>query len=550
MRRLLVIPLGLLALLVGVMVWSGGGVGTPAAFSFINRGDIKSLDVLRMTYLQDIRVGYATWEGLYALHPQTLDPVPGAAESVELSPDKTVYTFHLRPDGKWTNGEPVVAGDFVFAWRRMLEEVGDYAYLLHYIKGAAAYEKAFTDDPKTADFSTVGVATPDDRTLVVTLEHPVTFFLDLVAFPSFFPLHERSMEPFREQDPATGRTRYNTGFTRPPHLVSNGPYRLADWQFKRRIRLVASDHYWDRANVKLPVIDVLSFEDALSAYLAYDSGAVDWLSDFSGDVAAEARKRGRSDLHVFPAFGTYFYSINCQDNTPAGEPNPFRDVRVRRAFTMAIDKRPIVENITRLGELPADTYIPRGVFANYNSPTGIPFDPAQAKTLLAEAGYPGGRGFPRFSILFNSSASHSEIAQYIARQWRENLGVQPELDGQELKIFGERLRKKDYAVSRASWFGDYNDVSTFTDKYLSDAGNNDSAWKNPEYDRLCKEAAREGDPDKRLRLLERAEQILTDEAPIIPIYTYVNSMLWRDHVKGINTNARNMTVFKAIEVRK
>src|SRR5688500_3001365 len=218
MGRMLLIPLAVLALLAGSLVWSGaGGVERRADFTFINRGEIGTLDPNRMSWLQDIRVGYALWEGLYAHDPQTLEPVPGAAASVDINSDKTVYTFHLRPEGRWSNGDPVTAGDFVFAWRRMLESPGDYTYLLHYIRGAQQYQQAFHNEEAAvaakADFASVGVHVLDPLTLRVTLKHPVAFFPDICAFPPMFPLNERSMRPFARTDDKTGRVSYDKAFT-------------------------------------------------------------------------------------------------------------------------------------------------------------------------------------------------------------------------------------------------------------------------------------------------------------------------------------------------
>lgn len=547
MTRLLAIPLVLIGLAIGALLWSGGGVEKPADFSFINRGDIGTLDPNRMSWLQDIRIGYALWEGLMAIDPVTLKPVPGAAESFDVNADKTVYTFHLRPNGKWSDGSAVVADDFVFAWRRMLEEPGDYTYLLFYIRRAKDYSDAFAAN-RPAEFSTIGIRAINPRTLRVTLNHPVTFFPDLCSFPPFFPLNEKSMRPFSRTDPQTGHVTYEKGFTRPPNLVGNGPYRLVSWKFKRSLRLEASPYYWDRAHVKSRVIEMVSADDPLAAFLKYNSGAVDWQSEVTGDIAAELYRSHRPDLHVFPGFGTYFYSINCNPTLPDGRANPLADVRVRQALAMALDKQAIVQTITRMGERPANTYIPPGIFAGYHSPAGLGYNVARARQLLADAGYPGGNGFPQMNILFNAEGQHADIAQNVRRQWLQNLGIDVGLEKLEIKTFRQRLHKKDFAIARASWFGDYNDPSTFTDKYLSDSGNNDSDWKNPKYDALCAAAAIEPDVTKRLRLLEQAEEIVDTELPILPVYFYVNAYLFRANVKGIPLNPRDLLNFKSVEV--
>jgi oligopeptide transport system substrate-binding protein len=553
MTRLLLIPLAVFLLLCGALAWSGGRDSEDADFTFINRGDIKTLDPRRMSWAQDIRVGLALWEGLYSFDPRTLDPIPGSAHKVELSDDKLVYTFHIRPEAAWSNGDPLRAADFVWGWRRLLEQTGDYTYLLFYIKGARAYSEAFAKAETPArrpDFGTVGMAALDDKTLRVTLEHPVAFFADLCAFPTYFPQHERSMEPFKTVDRATGRVVYDGRFTRPPNLVTNGPYRLDSWAFKGTLRMIANDHYWDRANVRSEVIDQV-YAVGQVAYEMYEKGEVDWHAgiELTPVLAANLRQRGRPDLHVGKGFGTYFYSFNCQPKLPDGSDNPLADVRVRRALSMALNKQPVVEFVTRMGEATTENYVPPGVFGGYKSPPGLPPDVDAARRLLAEAGYPDGKGFPKLAILFNNDAHHGEVAQIVRRQWLERLGIDLTLEGVEGKVFGERLHTQQYAIARASWIGDYNDVSTFTDKYLSVSENNDSKWANPAYDKLCADAAVEPDAARRLVMLAEAEALLLQEAPILPVYSYVNVSLYRDNVEGIYENPKNMIQFKAVKVR-
>lgn len=558
MARLLLIPAAMLVLLVVALVWSGGGTSSRADLTFINRGEIGTLDPNRMAWMQDIRVGYAIFEGLYSLDPKTLEAVPGASEPVQISEDKTVYTFRIRDNARWSNGDPVTAADFIFAWRRMLEEPGDYTYLLHYIKGAKDYEKAFGEWGKgdlklpKPDFSTVGIKGLDAKTLQVSLNHPVGFFLDIVAFPCCFPLLEKSLQPFIDQDvlKQTGKTIYRKDFTRPPNLITNGAYRLASWEFKRRVRLEANPFWWNKDAVKTKSIEVVSADDYLWALTIYDTGGVDWLTDLSGELAAELLAKGRKDVHVFPAFGTYFYTFNCREKLPDGQKNPFADVRVRQAFSMTVDKKVIVDTVTRLGEPVTTKYIPPYSFEGYPSPDGLPYDVARARQLLADAGYPGGKGFPSVTLLFNSEGQHGPIAQIVRRQWLDALGVDLKLEGIEIKTFRKRLHDKEYAVARASWYGDYNDPSTFTDKYKSDSGNNDSDWKNKAYDDLCALADKEPDPKKRLQYFAEAEKILLNEAPILPMYHYMNVYLYRDEVKGINHHSRNHQVMWPLEVKR
>ena len=555
MLRLLAIPLVLLGLLAVALLWSGEGSQGRADFAFVNRGDHVTLDLNNMSYLQDIRVANALWEGLYTLDPATLGPVLGTADHVGLSPDRRTYTFHIRPDAKWSNGDPVTAGDYLFEWRRMVESPKEYTYLYHYLKGAEAYEKAYADyaaaplshKPATPDFGTVGMAVNADGTLRVTLTNPVPFFPALLAFAPFFPMHEPSMAPFKRTDADTGTVTYDPTFTRPPNLVTNGPFRLASWAFKRRVRMDANPYYWDRQNVRCRTVDEVRADDPLAAYRLYEQGEVDWIADVDPDLAAPLLQRRRPDLHVFPAFGTYFYELNCQPKLADGSPNPLADVRVRQALAMSVQKPPIVDNVGRLDQPVTNDFIPPGAFPGYASPAGLPYDPARARQLLADAGYPGGHGFPRISILYDTAQTlHGDIATIVRRQWSTQLGINVDPNGEEHQQYAADLHHQQYTVARASWYGDYFDPSTFTDKYLSGSDNNAARWADPQYDATCGKAAAEPDPAKRLADFHDAEARLLDQAPIVPLYTYVNTYLYPSTVHGITPNAQGVVMFKAV----
>ena len=559
MLRLLVIPAALLAMLAGAVVWSSKGEGPPADFVFTQRGDNKTLDTGVMSWMQDMRIAYALWEGLYTPDPVTLLPVPGSADKIDVSPDKAVWTFHIRDSARWSNGEPLTAGDFRFAWRRMLEQPAEYTYLLEYIKGAHDYEDAFSKwkarigqgkQLPRPDFKMVGVEVLGPRVLKVTLDHPLPFFTSLCAFPTFFPQYEPCMKPFAQMDPTgTYVASYDEKFTRPPNLVTNGPYRLADWTFKRRLRMIASDYYWDRAHVKSRIVDQMAVDDSMAGFRAYQSGKLDWISEVDLDLAGDLLEAHRSDLKIFPSFGTYFYDFNCQPKLSDGSKNPFADARVRRAFSMAVDKRPIVENVTRTGERVATTLVPVGSFADYPSPPGLPYNPEEARRQLAQAGYPGGAGFPHMHILFNNDfTEHQNIAQVVRRQWQVNLGVDVDLEGVEIKVFGQRAHNHEFNVARASWFGDYYDPSTFTDVYKSSSSNNDPDWRNKQYDDLLHKAEFETDPNQRMKILAQAENLLLNEAPILPLFQYVGQYLLHDNVHGIPLDPRHLNMMQAVWV--
>jgi oligopeptide transport system substrate-binding protein len=532
-----------------------------ADFTYIDRGDIGTLDPNRMSWMQDIRVGSSLWEGLYSIDPVSFKPVLATADKADTSDGDKTWTFHIRDAAKWSNGDKVVSADFAFAWKRMLEEPGDYTYLIdQYVVGAKEYEDEFAKylqqrgagDAKVTkpDFGKVGIVAQDSSTLIVKLKHPVTFFPDLCAFPCYYPLNEKAMNGFRELDAKTDRATYNAAWATPPNLVGNGPHKLVGWQLRRGMRLEANDYYWDAANVKSKSVEVVVADEPLTALHKYDANEVDCITELTGDIAANMRAQGRKDLHIDPSFGTYFYSFNCSPKLPGGRANPFADVRVRQALSMAVDKRPIVQNVTKCGEPVTDRYIPQGVFPEYPSAPGLAFDIKAARKLMKDAGYAGGKGFPQIKLTYNTEGDHKPIAEYIARQWKDNLAIQVDLEGIEIKQFQQRLHNKEYDVARASWYGDYMDISTFTDKYLSWSLNNDANWINPEYDDLCIKAAQEPNAQKRLELLSKAEAILNKEVPILPLYNYVNKLAFRENVKGLNSNPRNIIIFKAISVQR
>lgn len=527
---------------------------------FINRGDIFTLDLNQMSYLQDFRVTYAIREGLYSPTGPQFEPEPAGATHVDISPDKTVYTFHLRPNAKWSNGDPVTAHDYVFSWFRLLEDPGEYTYLFYCIKGAEEYEKSVKALPKfgVPDRSGVGIEALDDLTLRVTLKQPLTYLLDLVAFPTFYPRHAKSMEPFAVyEDEANRKGRilaYRNQYVRPPAVVTNGPFKLVEWKFKRYVRLEKNEHYWDVDNVKLDVIDNIVNDNVLSQYLQFAAKAVDWVAELPADISPELRAEGVKELQSCTAFGTFFLTLYCKPELPqsvlGGAKNPLADVRVRQALALAIDKKFITDRITRMGEAVATTYVPPGTLPGYTSLPGMERDVERARALLAEAGYPGGRGFPKLPILYNSeNTTRGRIVQALQQQWKRDLGIDLEIEAIEGKIFRQRVSGKEYAIATVAWFGDYPDVSTFTEKYRSNSLQNDSAWEVPEYDALLEAAAAQTDPATRFKLLAEAEAMINTQFPIIPIYHYVNAALVSDRMTGYEINPRNMIRWKEVDVK-
>lgn len=492
---------------------------------FLNGAEPETLDPALITGQPEGRISNALFEGLTSFDA-TAKPIPGVAESWEISPDKRVYTFHLRHDARWSNGEPVTAEDFVRSWRRTLDPLtgSEYASQLHYLRNGRAYNLG-----KLTDFSQVGVRALDPFTLEVTLENPTTYFLDLCAFTTLAPVHIPTVE------------RYPDDWTKPGKLVSNGAYTLADWRINDRIRLAKNPHYWNRAHVAMKTIDILPISKANTAFSFYAAGQADLLMDkglVPNQLILELKKR--PDFHAAPFLGIYFLRFNC--TRP-----PFNDPRVRRAFSMVVDKQLLVDKITRAGEKPASSLTPPGT-AGYEPPAGLARDPDQARKLLAEAGYPDGKGFPRISYLYSEGELNEGLAIEIQGMFRRELGVNIDLQRQEWKVYLRSMASLDYDLCRATWVGDYNDPNTFLGCFVTGDGNNRTGWGDPKYDALIADAARESDQQRRFAIFAQAERLLISEAaPICPLYYYVGIQFYDiTRLGGIQANLLDEHPLKAM----
>jgi oligopeptide transport system substrate-binding protein len=599
-------PIVLLIVAVVASVWSDRPLPR-ADLVIVERAEVNTVDPHQASWNQDLRVARALFEGLLAEDTAAADQrlVPAVARELpEISPDGRVYIFRLRAGLKWSDGSPLTARDFVYAWRRgmLSETAADYSNMFMPIRGAEAFANKraealakFAADPAATDRSAraeelwrealadfeanVGVRAVDDLTLRVELDSPLPHFPSFVAFPALFPLCESSLSRYESLDPRTGRRVWSNAWARPGVLVGNGPYRLTLWRFKRDMRLERNEHYRDASLPRSSTLSILNIADANSMVLAFRTGAVDWTTDvavpyrtemldrrreFWNEQAARVAELSRNGLspaaiasalppdprntiHAFPSFGTSFLNLNCSPLLPNGRPNPLADARVRRALAMALNKREITEQIRRIGEPAAGSLVPPGSLAGYTPPAGLPYDPERAQRELAEAGYPGGAGFPPMEFLFRRDGGQDLLAQAIARQWERKLGIRVLLLQVESRVFGERLKSAKYMVSTASWFGDYGDATTFLDISLSGSNNNDRKYQNPRYDELLARAAGLADPAERAAALAEAERMLVEtDLPLIPLFHFVQVYLFdptrleglSEHPRQIHTLAR------------
>lgn len=548
MRRVLLIPSILLLAL--FIVCFGLSAGPFSAQANANKPivictivDIKTLDVGKMSWMDDIRVAMALWEGLAAYDVKDkMQPIPAAAKSWEISPDGLVYTFHLRPDGKWSNGDPVKADDFIFAWKRVLtpNTGSDYIGLFRCIEGAEAYTEAIGKKEKP-DAAKLGFKKIDDLTLQVKLKSPCTYFLDLLAMPVFFPMNENSMRPFLLAEEGAG---YNPTFAQPPNLVTNGPFKLKRWRVKRDLTVEPNPHYWDRDNVHCPLLEFQPVSDGRTAMLMLQGGDLDLITytptDFADSLVMQHKKEGKwPELHSMPVFGSYYLIFNCKRK-------PFDDPRVRLALSLAVNRQEVV-NVLNAGQRPLGLIVPPDSINGYTSPAGVPTDVERARKLLAEAGFPEGRGLKTIDFLFNTESTHGKVAQAVGQMWQTHLGVSINYRGLDGGGFrSARQKDHDFDVARGGWYGDYPDPTTWLDLLRSEDGNNDGKYSSKEYDELMANTDREANPEKRFALLRKAEDMLVNkEAPLIPLYQYADGYLYDENkIKGAEMNVRMMTQLK------
>jgi oligopeptide transport system substrate-binding protein len=561
-----------LGIAVGAILLSlSAGRPEPAAFRFVNGTEPRTLDPARMTGAPEGRIANAIFEGLTTRDPATLAIAPGTAERWEISPDSTRYTFFIRPSARWSDGSPVTAHDFAFAWRRLLAPDGgsEYAYILHALRDAEAFNvfparadalattvgpalerfvaeedpRAWPDfvatsrltellsasaDPElrallraerapraervsqvlqalareaerlrgaaAAAASRLGVSSGvfarDAGTLVVELERPVPYFLELTSFFPTFPVKREIVS----------RPEIANRWYLPEHIVGNGAFRLRDWIVGDVIRLERSDTYWNREAIALDAVDALPVESAHAALNLYLSGAVQWLPGlYPAELVDELR--ARDDFYSGAGMIVYFYRFNTKKP-------PLDDPRVRHALALAVDRESIVRDVLRLGQLPAHHLVPPGM-PGYRPPESeLHFDVDRARALLAEAGFPEGRGFPTLGLLFNTSEMHKQLAEVVVDGWRKHLGIDVRAYNQEWQAYLASVNRGDFDIARAGWIGDYRDPNTFLDLFVSSGGNNQTGWGDPRYDALIDVA---GDPDRALREPSRLQALLPDE---------------------------------------
>ncbi|MFT3783967.1 MAG: peptide ABC transporter substrate-binding protein [Nibricoccus sp.] len=480
-----------------------------------NGAEPRDLDPHLVIAYTDYNILVSLFEGLTVIDEATSQPLPGMAERWDISDDGLVYTFHLRKDAKWSNGTPVTADDFAFSMERILSPdfASEYAYMLAPIKGAEDYTAG-----KIKNFADVGVRALDDQTLQLTLGRPTPYLLSLAAHQAWFPVPKATILKFGK---AHDR---GTRWTRPENFVGNGPFMLAEWEPTVRIVVKKNPNYYDAAQNRLESVVFFPIEDPNSEDRSYRTGQLHVTYSVPVNRVSVYRNQSPSPLRVEALLETNYFRFNVTKP-------PFNDPRVRRALNIAIDREAIVRAVMQDTRLPAHSFIPPNT-AGYNSSAQIKTDFAAARQLLADAGFPGGKGFPKIEIQYSTPVVDPRVIEAIQEMWRRELGVDVALAQLEYRVHIDNQHILAYQISASRWIGDYNDPSTFTDLMTSQSGNNDTGWKNPSYDKLINEAAAQRDQTKRFVTLQSAEKLIIDEAPVAPLFFGTRTYLIRPEVKG------------------
>ena len=495
-----------------------------------NGTEPQGLDPHIVTGVPEHHIIQALFEGLVTKNPYTLEIEPGVAQSWEISEDGRVYTFHLRDNAKWSNGEAVTAEDFIWSWRRALTPAlgSQYSYMYYPILNAEAFNLG-----RIEDFSQVGVRKIDDLTLEVTLTEPTPYMLQVFDHYSTFPVSLSNVEAFGSM------TDQLSQWAREGNIVTNGAFKLDEWQINSHLSVSKTDTYWDADKVQLNGIVFYPTENLTTEERMFRDGQLHKTNDVPLDKIPVYWAENPDLIYIAPYLGTYFYNINITRE-------PLDDVRVRLALNMSVDRDLLVETVMEGIVAPAYALVPPDTLG-YQPVKTFDYDPQMARELLAEAGYPDGEGFPTFEILYNTQESHRKIAVAIQQMWMENLNIPVQIVNQEWKVYLDSQSNMDYDVVRRGWIGDYVDPNNFLDLFITHGGNNKTGFSNARYDEIIlREAPAAADRDVRYELFTEAETMLMEAAPIIPLYIYQNKSLRVPSLQGMPTNIMDYFNYKYV----
>jgi oligopeptide transport system substrate-binding protein len=550
---------------------------------YVSGSEPESLDPQIGTGQPEARIYLALFEGLTEYDPKTGGVIPAIAERWDVNGDNSEFTFHLRHDARWSNGEGITAHDFLYTFRRGLSPqlASRNAYLAYYIQYAQGYNEGavFVRDPDTGRFlldgedaadrvilpgdpkerakvlqarklksvvrgkdlvpirgEDIGVEALDDYTLRIRLTGPVPYLLGLMSHQFFRAVPRKAIE------------KYGDGWTRPENIVTAGPFKLKLRKPYDRLVVVRDPMYWDAARVRLDQITFYPIEDQTTMMNLYKAGEVDAVLNHTVPAAWVDRIRPLKDYMDKPELAIEYYVFNTKRP-------PMNDVRVRRAFNLAIDKAALAE--FRRTTKPLISFTPEGIFDGYPRPAGASFNAQRARELLAEAGYRNTSGaydaskFPiaDVELTYNTLESNRQVAEFVQAQWKQNLGLTVPLKNKEWKTFLTEREALEYkGVARAGWVGDYLDPYTFLDLFSTETGNNGTGWWDPKFAQMLKDANRQPDPKQRYELLARAEAYMLDVQPVIPLSMQATNWVKKPYVKGMYANPVTLHPWKYVYI--
>ncbi len=498
-----------------------------------NGSEPETLDPQKSTGVPEAMIAVDLFEGLvtYGLNAET---VPGVAEKWDVSKDGTVYTFYLRTNAKWSNGDPVTAEDFVYSFRRLVDPAtaAEYAWVVDPILNAEQIRTAVEKD-----MTKLGVKALNAHTLQITLKASTPYFLSLLQHHSTWPVHKATVEKFGDQ------------WTRPGNSVSNGAYVMAEWIPQSRIMLKKNPYFHAANSVKIDTVYYYPTESQSEEFKRYQAGELHITYDIPTDQMDFVKKNLAAETHIPPYFGTYYYEINLT-REPLGS-----QLKLRQALFLAIDRTTLTDKILKAGQVPAYGWVPPGV-PGYQQQQLDYAKMSQAerntlaKKLYAEAGYGPNKPL-KVELLYNTSESHKLVAVAIQSMWKQVLGVEVTLSNQEWKVYLESRDQKEYQIGRAGWIGDYLDAQNFLDMFKANAGvANRPGYNSKEFDALLDKAAVTQNIQERLNLLQQAEKIFLKDLPVIPIYFYVSKSLVKQNVLGWQDNVMGFHLTRYLSLKK
>ena len=500
-------------------------------FIFNNGAEPETLDPHRMSAHDAAQLWINMYEGLVVRDSTYSKIEPGIAAKWEISKDGKTYTFTLRPDLKWSNGEPLTADHVRNSFLRSMnpEVLNNFIqWYTDHIEGADAYVKNFKAPNKKEFEDKVGIKVVGKDKVEIKLMKSSVSFIQFLTQQAFSVVHPSMFD--------TSSDAWKT----PSKFISNGPYKLKEWTVNKHVILEKNPYFREAKSVKIPIIVALPINEENVTLNLFKTQEIDWTGENTLSSSMIPSLRSSPEFRILPSFGTYMYLFNVKRK-------PFDNVKVRRALAMTINRAEIVDKIAKGGQQPTTRVVPPGI-KDYKPLIAPPlaFDRQieQAKKLLAEAGYPDGKGFPESTILYNTTEGHKKIAQAVQQMWKKYLNIDVKLQNQEWKVFLREQENKNFEISRQSWIMDVPDPANMLEIYISGGGNNHTNWSNPEFDRIIRETSSMKDSKKRFAELAKAEKIITDEAPIVPMYHYVFYSMISPRIEGFVPNGFGLYQFR------